>query len=64
MMKFDVGQKVFYPGHGPGVITNADPKEIFGKIQKFLTVHITHSNMKIMLPLSNAKAVGLRKVKS
>jgi CarD family transcriptional regulator len=62
MTNFKKNDAVVYPGHGVGIVTNLETKDIFGKRQKFFTVTLNNSGMKIMLPQDNAENVGLRKV--
>ena len=59
---FKVGDKVVYPGHGVGQITSIKAKSVAGTDQKFFDITIIDSGMKIMVPLSQADSVGLRKV--
>jgi len=62
MFKIKVGDHVVYPGHGVGKVINSESKEIFGKVQDFMTVQLSDNGMKIMLPSGNVDAVGLRKL--
>ena len=61
-MQFKVGDKAVYPGHGLGRITSIETKEISGARQKFYSILLTSSDMKIMVPENRMKAVGLRSV--
>ena len=61
-MQFKVGDKAVYPGHGLGRITSIETKEIFGARQKFYSILLANSDMKIMIPENRMKAVGLRSV--
>ena len=61
-MQFKVGDKAVYPGHGLGRITSIETKEISGARQKFYSILLASSDMKIMVPENRMKAVGLRSV--
>ena len=59
---FKVSDKVVYPGHGVGEITNLRSRSIGGAEQQFFDITIMDTGMKIMVPVSQAEGVGLRKV--
>lgn len=61
-IKFKVGDKVVYPGHGVGEIGNVMVKKIAGTEQSFFDILILDSGMKILVPVPQVAAVGLRKV--
>lgn len=62
MFTFKVGDNAVYPGHGVGEVTAVEVKEIFGTTQKFYSVKIKESGMKVMVPANNVKSVGLRPI--
>lgn len=62
MVKFSAGDKAVYPGHGVGTIKSVEIKEILGKKHSFYTLELLDTGMKIMVPMDNVKAVGLRPV--
>jgi CarD family transcriptional regulator len=59
---FKAGDKVVYPGHGVGEINAIVTKSIVGTEQKVFEITILSSGMKIMVPVPQAEAVGLRRV--
>jgi CarD family transcriptional regulator len=59
---FKNGDKIVYPGHGVGVINAVLTKSIAGSEQRVFEISILSSGMKIMVPVIQAEAVGLRKV--
>lgn len=61
-MRFKVGDRAVYPGHGLGRITAIETKEISGARQKFYSILLSSSDMKIMVPENRMKKVGLRSV--
>lgn len=60
--EFKVGDKVVYPAHGVGIIESIQTRTIAGSDHKFYNLTILETGMKIMVPLVQAKTVGLRKV--
>lgn len=62
MASFKVGDNAVYPGHGVGVVTAIETKEIFGKKQTFYSIKILDNGMKIMVPKENVESVGLRAI--
>jgi len=59
---FDVSDKVVYPAHGVGKIDSIQTRKISGSEQNFYMITILETGMKIMIPVSQVEAVGLRKV--
>jgi len=59
---FKVGDLAVYPAQGVGVIESIESREVMGSSQAFYIMKILGSNMKIMIPLGSAKAVGLREI--
>jgi CarD family transcriptional regulator len=59
---FKSTDKVVYPGHGVGVINSVLAKSIGGTQQQVYEITIVSSGMKIMVPVSQAESVGLRRV--
>ncbi len=59
---FSVGQMAVYPAHGVGVIESIQEKEVGGQPQSFYIMRLLDNDMIIMIPVTNAKNIGLRKV--
>ena len=59
-VKFKVGDKAVYPAQGVAEVINIEEKDIGGNRQKFYVLRIMDTDRKIMVPVSNATAVGLR----
>ena len=57
---FRTGELAVYPAHGVGKIESIETKSIGGKKQDFYIMRILDNDMKIMIPIRNAEAVGLR----
>ncbi len=60
--EFKVGDKAVYPAQGVAEVVSIDEREIAGNPQKFYVLRILDTDRKIMVPVSNADAVGLRQV--
>jgi CarD family transcriptional regulator len=61
-MEFKIGDKVVYPNHGVGVIEQINYGMVNGRTETYYLLRITSSSLKVMVPRSNADAVGLRPV--
>lgn len=61
-LTYKVGDKVVYPAHGVGAIESIQLRKVSGSEQKFYMISIIETGMKIMVPVVQAKTVGLRKV--
>ena len=59
-MGFRVGQKVVYPNHGIGVIEQIEQKLIGETELRFYTLRLAATNSVVLVPVANAKEVGLR----
>lgn len=60
-MGFKVGQKVVYPNHGIGTIEQIEQKQIGATALPFYTLRLAATNSLVLVPVSNASEVGLRK---
>ena len=59
---FKIGDKAVYPAHGVGEVTAIENREISGSSQAFYILRILDNGMKIMIPTTNVRQVGLREV--
>jgi len=59
-MGFRVGQKVVYPNHGVGIIEQIEQKQIGDAALSFYTLRLAATNSVVLVPVANAKEVGLR----
>ncbi|WP_371372894.1 CarD family transcriptional regulator [Sporomusa aerivorans] len=59
---FQIGDKIFYPMHGGGIIEKIEEKEVFGQTQLYYVVNIPHRNMQVMLPFDKTEKLGMRPV--
>ena len=60
-MTFQVGDKVIYPNHGLGVIERIEEKTILGTTCGFYHLHMASNDTTVLVPLTNADGVGLRR---
>jgi CarD family transcriptional regulator len=58
--EFKVGDMAVYPTQGVAEVVSIEDKDIAGKRQKFYILRILDTDRKIMVPINNAKNVGLR----
>ncbi|MGH9482256.1 MAG: CarD family transcriptional regulator [Terriglobales bacterium] len=59
---YRVGDKVVYPNHGVGVIEHIRRGDAGDSSQEFYLLKIESSNLRVMVPFTNASTVGLRPV--
>ncbi len=61
---FNIGDEIVYPMHGAGIIVDIEEKRILGELHKYYILQISVSDMKVMLPVNNLDAIGIRKIVS
>src|SRR5688500_20182908 len=61
-VEFKVGDKAVYPAQGVAEVISIEEKDIAGSRQRFYVLRILDTDRRIMVPVSNANAVGLRQV--
>lgn len=57
---FKIGDSIVYPMHGVGKIDGIEKKTVLGKRVEFYFISIINNGMKVMIPVKNAKEIGLR----
>ncbi|MBK7824680.1 CarD family transcriptional regulator [Nannocystis sp.] len=62
MGDFNIGDKAVYPGHGVAEVMGLERREIAGSAMEFYVLRVLENDMKVMVPKSNATAVGLRRI--
>lgn len=60
--EFKVGDKAVYPAQGVAEVVSIEERDIAGARQRFYVLRILDTDRKIMVPVKNAQAVGLRQV--
>jgi len=61
-MDYKIGDKVVYPNHGVGVVEQMSYGVLNGRTERYYMIRIVSSGLRVMVPHSNALAVGLRSV--
>ena len=59
---YKIGDKVVYPMHGAGIIESIEEKEILGEKRQYYILKLPVGDMKVMIPISNCREIGLREV--
>ena len=59
-LKYKIGDKAVYPGHGVGEIISIEIKKIEGQELSFYIMKIIDTDLKIMIPTNNPKSAGIR----
>ena len=57
---FKIGDKAVYPAQGVAEVTSIEERDIAGKRTQFYVLRILDTNRKIMVPIHQARSVGLR----
>ncbi|MDH5720977.1 MAG: transcriptional regulator [Spirochaetia bacterium] len=53
---------VVYPMHGVGIIADITEQKVLKKKKKYYIVQLANTKMKVMVPIDNAKEIGLRHI--
>jgi CarD family transcriptional regulator len=61
-MTFQIGDKVVYPNQGVGTIENISIRTFGSASERFYLLRLGCSSMTVMVPISHAANVGLRRV--
>ena len=59
---FDVGDSVFYPMHGVGIVESIEEKDMLGEKARYYILRFITSKLTAMVPVASADSVGLRPV--
>jgi CarD family transcriptional regulator len=63
-LRFQVGDKAYYPVHGIAEVVGLEKREIGAKSTHVYILKVAESGLKIIVPTDNADAVGLRAIMS
>jgi CarD family transcriptional regulator len=58
---FAIGSRVVHPHHGAGIVTKVAAKTIGDRSHRYYIIETT--NMELMVPVSGAQGIGLRRVR-
>lgn len=61
-MKFQIGQTVIHPHHGPAAVTSVSPRTLKGKEVDYVELEVLASQLLVSLPTSKAEEIGIREV--
>lgn len=59
---YQVGDKVVYPVHGAGEIVAIESREVGGKLRDYYILNLPESGLKVSVPMSEAKRLGIRRL--
>lgn len=59
---FSIGEKVVYPTHGVGIISDITEKVLNGESVEYYVISVPSLDMNILLPTANAEQLGLRRL--
>lgn len=62
MIMYKIGERVFYPFHGAGVIQNVEEKVVLGEKRTYFVIRFPLTETTIMVPSDNIVALGLRNI--
>ena len=57
-----VGDIIFYPMHGAGVIDGIEHCEVNGEDKSYYVLKLPMGSLKVMIPTDNAENIGLRDI--
>jgi len=57
---FTAGDKVVHPGHGPGIITGIERRQMLGEEKQYYVIDMLASGGTLMTPVEKAGDIGLR----
>lgn len=61
-MEFRVGDKVVYPNQGVGIVEQISSRNLTGRAETYYLLKLSSKGLRVMVPMTNVAAVGLRKV--
>ena len=59
---FKVGDQAVYPAQGVGIVEAIETRQFCGETHDYYILRIIDSDMTIMVPVANARQVGLRRL--
>ena len=61
---FSIGDMIYYPRHGAGIIEGIEEKEVLGEKCKYYVIRIALGDMKVMVPINKTEFHGIRNITS
>ena len=59
---YKIGDSVFYPLHGAGIIETIEEREILGEKHKYYVFRIVVGDINIMIPIDSIDKLGIRDI--
>ncbi|AMW99191.1 CarD family transcriptional regulator [Rummeliibacillus stabekisii] len=59
---FEIGDNIFYPMHGVGIIKAIEEKEVSGRKQQYYVIKMLIGNMQVMIPTNKILSLSIRPV--
>ncbi|MFO7765363.1 MAG: CarD family transcriptional regulator [Pelovirga sp.] len=59
---FEIGDMAVYPTQGVGIVEDIEVREYSGQSLQYYVLRLVDSDMRIMVPIGNAKSVGMRRL--
>ncbi|GED72367.1 putative transcription factor YdeB [Brevibacillus reuszeri] len=59
---FQVGDKIFYPMHGAGIVEAMEEKEFLGEKHLYFVLNMMLKELNIMVPVEKMSALGIRQI--
>lgn len=61
---FSIGDMIYYPRHGAGIIEGIEEKEVLGEKRKYYVIRIALGDMRVMVPIDKTEVHGIRNITS
>lgn len=62
IMNLEKGKKVFYPGHGAGVIKDFKEMEFGGTTKQYIEIELINSDVTLLLPYNEIEDLDIRSI--
>ncbi|QOY35612.1 CarD family transcriptional regulator [Anaerobacillus isosaccharinicus] len=59
---YSIGDKIFYPMHGAGVIEAIEEKEVLGEKQLYYIMNLSLGKLHVMIPTKKTTTLGVREI--
>jgi CarD family transcriptional regulator len=63
-LMFSIGDMIYYPRHGAGIIEGIEEKEVLGEKCKYYVIKIALGDMRVMVPIDKTEVHGIRNITS
>ncbi|MCT8138264.1 CarD family transcriptional regulator [Anaerobacillus sp. CMMVII] len=59
---YSIGDKIFYPMHGAGIIEAIEEKEVLGTKQLYYIMNLSLGKLNVMIPTQKTTRLGIREI--